>query len=300
MRNLNGLATFVQVAKYESVTKAAKKLHLTQQAVTSQVKKLEEELGIILFKRAHKKIFLTQEGMQLLEIAEQHLSNLEANILKVKNGLGTLQGSIVIGCSLELADLILTPIIIAFKEKHPEITIDLRLQDDPQTIDQVMNGRLDIGIVVFTTNHNLLDVTPFHTEAFATLASKNFIENNECISDYKDVISKDIIDYHPDCPSMKMWLSKNDKALIKSIDIKLASVAANDDRIIKKFVMANLGIANVPKQLFADELARGEVVEILPESNAISAGIDLISMKGRVMPAQISTFIEFIKLSKRF
>lgn len=294
MRNLNNLATFVQVAKYESVTKASAKLHLTQQAVSYQVKKLEQELGVRLFKRAHRKIYLTPEGKALLQTAEQHLSALERDVFHVKYDQSVLLGHIKVGITMELASLVLAPIVTCFKKLYPQVSIELALQDDAATVDQIIHGDTDLGVVVFSSELPLLQITPLKKERFVTLASAEYFEEHRPFISFRDVIERDIVDFAPGCPSMKTWLSKNDKSLLKKLEATPASVAANDDRVIKQFVMAGLGVANVPRTLFEEELQRGSAVEILPQSKSISAGIDLIYMKDRVLPRHIVAFIEHV------
>lgn len=295
MRNLNNLATFVQVAKHESVTKASEKLHLTQQAVSYQIKKLEDELGVLLFKRAHRKIYLTQEGRALLRTTEKHLSALEHDVFKVKHDDSTILGPIKIGTTMELAALVLMPMIVSFKKRYPQVFVELALQDDATTVKNIIHSDTDLGVVVFSSEAQLLHITPFKKERFITLASTDFVKEHGPFNSFRDVIESDIIDYHPDCPSMKTWLSKNDKKMVKPLEIKTASMAANDDRLIKQLVMSHLGIANVPETLFEEELKLGTVTEVLPQAQSITAGIDLVSMKDRVLPPQVSAFIDHLK-----
>ena len=83
--DFNKIRTFITVADQESVTKAAGILHVTQQAVSHQISSLEEDLGMTLFVRANRKIFLTREGVQVLEQSIQRLCSLEADLLRLKN-----------------------------------------------------------------------------------------------------------------------------------------------------------------------------------------------------------------------
>ena len=295
MRHLNNLATFVQVAKYESVTKAANRLYLTQQAVSHQIKKLEEELGIVLFTRANRKIYLTPEGRELLLTAEKHLAALDAEMNKVKRDTGSLFGHISLSCTMELATLLLVPVVESFKKQHPQVSIEIVLQDDGASVDHVVGGKIDIGIVVFSSESRLLEVSALRSEAFVTVASRAFIATHGEITDFSQLLELDIIDYQMDCPSMKTWLGKNDAKLRKRLEAKSASIAANDDRLIKDLLLADLGIANLPRVLVEKELASGDVVEILPAAKSISAGIDVVTMKGRVLPAHVVAFIEHLK-----
>lgn len=229
--------------------------------------------------------------------AGKYLSGLEEEMLKVRQDSGCLFGSLSIGCTMELATLLLAPVIVTFKKLHPQVKIELELHDDAMTVNKIIHGKTDIGVVVFSSDTQLLDIQPCRTERFVTVANHEFFDAHENITDLKQIVDLDIIDYQMDCPSMKTWLGKNDKKLVKLLEVKTASISANDDRLIKEFVMSGLGIANVPKMLVEEELANGEVVEILPNAESISAGIDLVTMKDRVLPAHIVAFIEHVKTS---
>ncbi|TXR52041.1 LysR family transcriptional regulator [Reinekea thalattae] len=295
MRQLNSLATFIQVAKDESVTKAAARLHLTQQAVSQQIKKLEEELGVKLFNRAHRKIYLTPEGEQLLKHASGYLAALESEMLNLKNDSQALTGHISISCTLELATLVLAPVIEQFKQQQPQVTLQIDLQSDATSVDNVKQGKTDIGIVVFSSGEKLIDISPLRKEAFITVASAQYLKHHGPIEKFEQILMRDIIDYQMDCPSMRTWLAKNNKALVKKLELKTAAIAANDDRLIKDFVMQGLGVANLPRLLVANELKEKQLIEILPNAKSISAGIDIITMKDRILPAQVAAFLKVLK-----
>lgn len=293
--DFNRLKTLTTVAQLGSITKAAAKLNLTQQAVSSQIMMLEQDLGLMLFKRANRKIYLTKEGKSIFENVDQHFTQIENHVLSTVDSNFSLNTTLSIGAANEVADGLLSDVIIKFKKHYPDIKIELSLDDDKQSEHDVLEGKLDLAFVVFSKETKLLNIQPFRKEAFITLASKKFIKKHKLnIQSFEQLLSLPIIDFQFDCPSLKTWVKKNDKKLLPHFENITASIAANDDRLIKKLILSDMGIANVPRSLFQDELNKETVIEILPKSKKIEAGLDIISMK-RKTPSLVATkFIEFI------
>ncbi len=219
--DFNRLKTFTTVARLGSITKAANTLHLTQQAVSSQINLLEEDLGILLFKRANN----------------------------------------------EIAEIMLSDYITGFKKEYPEVKFEFVLGEDTQSEEAVLSGKLDLAFVVFSKEVKLLKLVPFRNEEFITVGSSKFIKKQKVdIKKFLDLLDYPIIDFKVECPSLKTWILKNDKKLMKHFENKTATIAANDDRMIKSLVLAGHGIANVRRSLVQNELKKGSLVEILPNS----------------------------------
>ena len=293
--DLNRLRTFVTVAQAGSITNAAIKLHLTQQAVSSQIQLLEQDLGMLLFKRANRRVYLSKDGRALLEIARPRIEAVEQDILTLADDISSLQTTITIGASNEIADAFLVDAIIAFRKIYPGISFAMELNNDSVTEAGILDGKLDLGVMVFTKELKLLHIKQFRRERFLTVASRTYLERQVlAIKGFKDILSHDVLDFEPWCPSLKTWILKNDKKLLSHFEHKTACIATNDDRLIKRMVLQDMGIASLPETLVKEELERGELVEILPETDKIEAGIDIVSMKHRTEHLAVKTFIEFL------
>jgi len=294
----NRLKTFTTVAKLESITKAASLLHLTQQAVSSQIQLLEEDLGVLLFKRANRKIYLTKEGRRINATVSSNFTLMENDISIVVNDLNSLEDTIVIGASTEIAELMLGDLISEFHKSYPGVKFEFILGEDSQTEAGILEGRLDIGFVVFSKEVKLLEIRPYRSEEFVTVASTKFLKNNKCrIDKLVDILDYPVIDFKPECPSLRTWVLKNDKKLLKHFENKTAAFSANDDRMIKKLVLSDLGIANMPKTLVEKELSEGITQVLLPGFKNIKAGIDIISMKRKTTSLAVQKFVSSVLLS---
>lgn len=120
------LRTFVTVAQQGHLTRAAEQLHLSQPAVTAQIKALEEEVGLPLFERTAAGVMLTLAGQELLPRAQSILESARQLVHHARGLKGQLAGKARIGVTLDPASLRLGPWVAALLEAYP--LLDLRLQ----------------------------------------------------------------------------------------------------------------------------------------------------------------------------
>ncbi|WP_337909746.1 LysR family transcriptional regulator, partial [Vibrio cholerae] len=120
---LSKLHTFEVAARHNSFSLAADELSLTPSAISHRINKLEEEIGIKLFERTHRKVVLTEEGQRIYHSLQKTLNNLNQEIIDIKNG--ETSGLLTIYSRPSFAQCWLVPRIHAFKELYP--SIDLKL-----------------------------------------------------------------------------------------------------------------------------------------------------------------------------
>ncbi|MBA7675823.1 HTH-type transcriptional regulator HdfR [subsurface metagenome] len=163
--DINKLKTFYHVAKNASFTKAAYKLCITQPAVTSRIKSLEENLRTCLFRRIGRKIFLTHEGKILLEYARKTI-NLEKEIKTIFTELSGLQkGKIILGATRVIGTYFLPQKLGQFRAKYPQIGILTRIENSTQVMNFLLEGEVDIAISGKTDDLNKnLEAKLYHTE----------------------------------------------------------------------------------------------------------------------------------------
>ncbi|MBA2664953.1 MAG: LysR family transcriptional regulator [Bradymonadaceae bacterium] len=145
--DLTQLYTFTVLAKEGHMTRAAAKLHLTQPAVSTQLARLEEDLGQVLFDRTPKGMVLTEAGHRLLPYAEEVLSRLDDARSALEEMAGLHQGSLSIGGGATATTYLLPPLLGKFHEGHPAIRFFVREQPSQSVVDDVYMGKLDLGIV---------------------------------------------------------------------------------------------------------------------------------------------------------
>ena len=147
MMELYHLRSFVAVAREGHLTRAARRLHTSQPAVSSHVRALEEELGLQLFTRTPRGMRLTAAGRDLLGPAGETLAAVAALEARARNLAGSLTGSLVIGVRSDAAMLRLDAIYRQLADHHPGIELTLLQAMSAQVIEQISDRRMDGGFV---------------------------------------------------------------------------------------------------------------------------------------------------------
>lgn len=140
---LDFLRSFEAVARHLSFSAAAEEMHLTQPAVSRQIKSLEEELGAPLFQRATRKVELTQAGRQLLRAVEPALTRLDTTVRQIR--LARSRAMVSVTTFASFASLWLMPRLGDFERDHPGVDIRLSATDrlidtDDEELDLALRG----------------------------------------------------------------------------------------------------------------------------------------------------------------
>lgn len=162
--DIRHLQYFIEVSRFNSFTRAAEHLFVTQPTISKMIKNLESELGVTLFEREGRKIVLTDAGQVVLEQAQvinKAFKNLE---IELNDLLDLKKGHISMGLPPMIGSRFFPSIIGRFREQYPEITIQL-VEDGSKKIEEdVVAGNLDIGVVVLPTHDDTLNTFSFVEE----------------------------------------------------------------------------------------------------------------------------------------
>ncbi len=151
------LQVFYTVARLLSFTKAADALHMTQPAVTFQVRQLEEHFNTRLFDRTHNRVSLTEAGRGVYEYAERIFELYAEMENAVREMTGDVGGALTLGASTTIAEYMLPSLLGDFKAEHPDVNIRLKVSNSEGIVSMVENNVIDLGVVESpVTNKNLL------------------------------------------------------------------------------------------------------------------------------------------------
>lgn len=151
------LKVFRTVAKLLSFTKAAEALHMTQPAVTFQVRQLEEYFNTRLFDRTHNKVNLTQAGERVAEFAERIFDLYSEMENSVRDLTGEISGALTIGASTTIAEYMLPALLGEFKNRYIDINLRLKVSNTEGIVSMVEHNVIDLGVVEApVSNKNLI------------------------------------------------------------------------------------------------------------------------------------------------
>lgn len=146
--DLRLLTYFLTIAKYQNITQAAQALHMTQPALSRQLKELEQSLGVTLFLRGKRKTTLTEEGLLLQARAEEILSLVEKTKSEFEDTQKQVAGIIHMGCAETYAMKCITDTLYTIKKDHPHLSLSITSADEIQVMNDLEKGLLDFGVVV--------------------------------------------------------------------------------------------------------------------------------------------------------
>ena len=255
------LQVFHTVARLLSFTKAAETLHMTQPAVTFQVRQLEEHFNTRLFDRTHNRISLTDVGRKVYEYADRIFELYAEMENAVREMTGEISGALTIGASTTIAEYMLPTLLGDFKEKYPEVTVHLKVANSEGVVSMVENNTIDLGVVESTIgNKNLVVeickrdclvaiVPPGHPLSgqsllqFAHLLEYPFICREEG-SGTREAIG-DYLEQLPDCTA----------------SLKIAMELGSPEAV-KGAVEAGMGVSVVSRATIQKELRLGTLVAL--------------------------------------
>ncbi len=143
--NLDYLKTYLEVVRLGSFSEVAKKLSLSQPAVSFQIQRLERELAVRLIDRTQKTITMTEAGKRVYafaETAEKDYSRLLRNLEQLRQDV---VGELVVAASTIPGEYLLPVILADFKTRHPAVSLQVEALDSLQVIDGVEDGKYEVG-----------------------------------------------------------------------------------------------------------------------------------------------------------
>lgn len=290
--DLHYLELFNTIAKYCSFKKASEILHITQPALSIQMKKLESQIDMKLFHKAGNKIYLSEDGLMLYEYTKkifELVHDMEKNIIDRSGYIG---GTINLGGSNTPGTYILPSIIGEMKRRYPNVTFNLHIANTSEITTLVENGSLDIAVSGGRCNyHESIFVEKILKDKLVIVVSSKHPLTKKRKILFDDLRNESFI-VHEKTSQLytyyKMFLEQ--AKLQENISMYLGSIDA-----IKHAVAANLGISIMPYYAVKAEIKLGLLKEIIVEQFAYEYPYNLIYNKKKNNSLATQKFIELLR-----
>lgn len=281
---LNAVRAFEAAARHLSFTRAAEELHVTQSAISHQVKALEEHLGLKLFKRMNRALLLTDEGQEYLPTVRKVFDQLfeATRRLMEKEARGKLTVSVL----PSFAARWLVPRLGRFVKSYPEI--DVRLMPTGQLVDFVRDD-VDVGIRYGRGRYPGLRVDRLMSEDVFPVCSPALLQGNKAIKKPGDLKHHVLMhdDGHGD---WRTWLLS---AGVKDVDPARGPMFTDSSMLLQAAV-AGQGVALARSALAADDLANGNLVRPFELSLPVEFAYYIVCPEETANLAKVSAFREWL------
>ncbi len=293
---LDQLRILRAIVREGSFKKAADSLYVTQPAVSLQIQNLEKQLEVSLFDRGGRKAQLTEAGEILINYSESILSQCEEACRAIEDLHNLKGGSLVIGASQTTGTYLMPRMIGLFRQKYPDISVQLQVHSTRRTGWSVANGQIDLAIIggeLPSELNELLDVIPYATDELAlVLPTKHPLAK---LSELKkeDLYRLNFVSLDAQSTTRKVL----DKLLANSgLDVQRLRIEMelNSLEAIKNAVQSGLGAALLPVVAIEREINAGSLHKPLVADLEVRRELKLIRHPARYCSKAAEAFLNNI------
>jgi LysR family transcriptional activator of glutamate synthase operon len=287
---LRQLKYFMEVARVEHMTQASENLHVAQSAVSRQIIKLEEELGVALFERIGRNMRLTNVGKDFLAQAKRAVNELQKAEAIVTEYTNPKIGTVRVGLPNSLATKVLPAVISEFRKNYPDISYQFMEGSNAELTNMLLSGDLDLTFLSpVPTETEFFYTTRFFDEKLKVIVPKSHPLSNELTLTLHDLKNEKFILYPNDFDLFQIVQTSAEKKGIR-LDIAFQST---DFYTIQGLVGAGLGISILPEMILDGAIFK-ETISIPLRDKDLRRSVGLITAKKRKLSPSEQLFYEFI------
>jgi DNA-binding transcriptional LysR family regulator len=288
--DINQLEVLVAVANEKSFSRAAEVLDRTQPAVSQAIRRLENEIGEKLFDRSSKDGTLTSAGEVLLEYARQMLNLRETAQTAIRDLRDLHQGKVILSAN-EHTVFYLLPLIKEFRQRHPQIKVEVKRGVASRIPSEVMNREVELGIISFKPGDISVKSLPVISDELTLIVSPNHSLAKQSSVSIKALGTETFIAHNAVSPYREQVIEAFEVHQTPlNISVELPSLEA-----IKRLVKMDAGIALVPKITAQAELDNGTLIGLSVRELKLERRLHLIYKRNSVLSHAAKVFLQVAK-----
>lgn len=289
---LNQLQIFLKIAQTQSVTKASEELHLTQPAVSIQLKNFQDQFDIPLTEVVGRKIYITDFGKEIAEAAESIINQVYAINYKTLAHKGQLTGRLKISV-VSTGKYVMPYFLADFMNKHNGIELLMDVTNKNKVIESLENNEVDFALVSVLPN-------TLNVEKLDLLQNKLFLVGNTLSKIKKEVKTTKLIEDLPlifrekgsgTRQTMESFFERNNLSVLKKMEL-------TSNEAVKQALLAGLGYSIMPLIGIRNELHNNELQIIPIKGLPIKTTWSLIWLKGKKHSPVSESFLTYLKSEK--
>lgn len=288
MDKLSSMAVFAKAVECGSFASAAEALGLSAPMVGKHVRQLEQQLGVTLLNRSTRRQSLTDVGRNYYERCQIVLAEVEAADAIARESRQLAQGHLRISASINYGTNCLAPVLPAYRERHPQVTLGLELSDS--VVDVIAEG-YDAVFRVGSLPDSGLRARALAPYRMVVCASPDYLSRHGAPRTPAELATHECLRFTHWSPR-EVWYfdGRNGR---EEVAIH-GALSANVGQALRVAALSGMGIILQPEALVAEDLKAERLVPVLPGYVAPALPVHLLTAPGRLRTQKLQSFVDYV------
>jgi DNA-binding transcriptional LysR family regulator len=289
---LHQLQVFLKVTQTQSITKAAEALHLTQPAVSIQLRNFQDQFDIPLTEIVGRKLYVTEFGKEIAAAAEKIVDQIHAINYKTASFKGQLTGRLKISV-VSTGKYVMPYFLAKFMKANPGVELKLDVTNKAMVINSLDENEVDFSLVSILPESMQVDAISLMENKLYLVADKNFELERDIHS--KDIFERITLIFREQGSGTRLTLER----FLRSNNISVRrKMELTSNEAVKQAIIAGLGCSVMPLIGIKNELKDGDLKIIPVEDLPIVTNWNLIYLKNKRFSPVAESFLSFLNKEK--
>ncbi|WP_153139102.1 LysR family transcriptional regulator [Paraburkholderia agricolaris] len=285
---LAAMRIYVRVVERGNMSRAARDLGIGQPAVSERIERLEQHLGVKLLRRSTRVVSCTDEGNLFYERSKQVIDAADDACAAVSQDDRTLRGLLRIAAPQGLGEVVLPRILLGIREQHPQLNIDLILND--HIVDPITEG-VDISLRLGELSAGNFIARPLGHVRRVLVAAPSYLERYGVPDHPNDLVAHSFIRVMNLFGDGMLRLLDERESLVAAP--VTATISLSHWRPVYELLIAGGGIGVLQEPMCAQAMERGDLIRLLPQYTV--PGFDLNALLARPIPSRVRAIMTILE-----
>jgi LysR family cyn operon transcriptional activator len=294
---IRNIRYFLAVAEEQSFRRAARRVGVSQPAVSQGIRLLEDQLGARLFDRGAARTALTPDGRLLLDPARRAVAEFDALSEMLDRSRGVVRGRLEIGTTDVASIYVLPPVYRLFRRKYPEADLSVHVEGTESLIRQLREATIEVAIITLAVGDQAADVPegftaePLFREELSVIVARNHALARRRKIDLAELVDTPFISFKEGSVTrhaIDALFGEND--VFPRVAMEMSSPEA-----IKKLVEVGVGASVLPTQSVRAEVRSGALVALPVRGARLTRMLGVVRARGRTPSPGAAAFLELVE-----
>jgi DNA-binding transcriptional LysR family regulator len=283
------LHTFLEIVRLKSFSKAAQTCYRTQPAISAQVRQLEQELHAELFERFGSRISLTTAGRIFAGYAEQMLDLRRRAQDEIAELESNPRGELVIAANEATCIYVLPTVFSEYRQLFPAVQLQVNRSYGSRVVEAVLDNSADFGLTQLPVEEKRIQIVNVHQDEIRAI-----MPADHPLASRSSVSARDLVEYFLVLPQQGKTRSRLNEWLESVEEDVRISMELDSTEMMKRFVMAGLGISFLAASNCLEEIAAGNLKAVSLAPEPMLRRLGLIYRKDKALSKAALGFIQVV------